>query len=194
MAKIAVFHSVLGVRAGVLDAAKRLKDAGHEVLVVDQYDGRVFDDYEEAAEYSNSIGFPLLMKKAGQAVKHLPDGFVVLGFSNGAGMAEYVTTRRPVSGAVLIAGVLPVDELGAEPWPRGVPAQLHCTDGDRMRRHDWLHRFVIEAYDAHAGVEVFDYPGSGHLFTDPSLPDEYDAAATEQVWERAIDFVGRVSS
>ena len=45
MASIALFHSVLGVRPGVLDAAARLRAAGHEVLVGDQYGGRVFDDY-----------------------------------------------------------------------------------------------------------------------------------------------------
>jgi hypothetical protein len=28
---------------------------------------------------------------------------------------------------------------------------------------------------------IFDYPGTGHLFTDASLPDEYDEAATEQL-------------
>lgn len=45
MASIALFHSVLGVRPGVQDAAARLRARGHEVLVVDQYDGRSFDDY-----------------------------------------------------------------------------------------------------------------------------------------------------
>lgn len=41
MAAVALFHSVLGIRDGVHDAAVRLRAAGHEVRVVDQYDGRV---------------------------------------------------------------------------------------------------------------------------------------------------------
>jgi hypothetical protein len=36
---------------------------------------------------------------------------------------------------------------------------------------------------------VFDYPGSGHLFSDPSLPAEYDAAVTETFWANALPFV-----
>ena len=40
MADIALFHSALGVRPGVLDAADRLCPEGH--VVVDQYDDRVF--------------------------------------------------------------------------------------------------------------------------------------------------------
>jgi len=52
MTTIALFHSVLGVRPGVLDAAEMLRSHGHTVHVVDQYDGRVFDDYDTALEAS----------------------------------------------------------------------------------------------------------------------------------------------
>jgi dienelactone hydrolase len=58
MSTIALFHSVLGVRSGIRVAADRLRAAGHDVLVVDQYDGRVFDDYGEAGEFAQSIGSP----------------------------------------------------------------------------------------------------------------------------------------
>lgn len=40
MTDIALFHSVLGVRPGVLEAADRLRAAGHQIVVVDQYGGR----------------------------------------------------------------------------------------------------------------------------------------------------------
>src|SRR5918997_1104856 len=43
MSHVALFHSVLGARPGMIEAAERLRAAGHEVKVVDQYDGRVFD-------------------------------------------------------------------------------------------------------------------------------------------------------
>ncbi len=94
MAEVALFHSVLGVRPGILDAAERLRAAGHEVLVVDQYDGRVFDNYDEADAFVEAIGFPELMGRAAAAVEALRDGFLAAGFSNGGGMAEYVATGR----------------------------------------------------------------------------------------------------
>src|SRR5918997_2099327 len=87
MTTIALFHSVLGVRPGVLDAADRLRSAGHDVRVVDQYDGQVFDDYAEAGALVERVGFPALMAAALDAVADLPDGFVAAGFSNGSGMA-----------------------------------------------------------------------------------------------------------
>ncbi len=61
MTDIALFHSVLGVRPGISEAADRLRTEGHNVVVVDQYDGRVFDDYQEANEFAQSIGYPTLM-------------------------------------------------------------------------------------------------------------------------------------
>jgi len=54
MADIALFHSALGVRPGVLDAADRLRAEAHEGVVVDHYDHRVFDDYDKASEFIES--------------------------------------------------------------------------------------------------------------------------------------------
>jgi dienelactone hydrolase len=189
MASIALFHSVLGVRPGVTDAADRLRTAGHDVLVVDQYDGRVFDDYEEASAHVDRIGFPALMQAALDAVAGLPDGFVVAGFSNGAGMAEYVATQRACRGALLVAGALPLAVLGVEAWPAGVPVQVHHTEGDPRHSPEWLDAFAADVRRAGSAVDVVAHPGTGHLFSDPSLPAEYDAAATEALWRRALPFV-----
>ncbi len=67
--------------------------------------------------------------------------------------------------------------LGAETWPAGVPAQIHYTLGDPMRRQEWIDAVVASIRAAEAPLEVFDYPGEGHLFTDASLSDEYDPEA-----------------
>ena len=100
MSTVALFHSVLGVRPGVRDAADRLRAAGHVVHVVDQYDGRVFDSYEEASAFAEGIGYPALMASALAAVEGLPEDLVVMGFSNGGGMATYVAGNRPVAKTV----------------------------------------------------------------------------------------------
>lgn len=191
---IALFHSVLGVRPGILDAADRLRAAGHEVLVVDQYDGRVFDDYATAGAHVERVGFPALMAAALEGVADLADGFVAAGFSNGAGMAEYVATRRMCSGVLLFSGALPLAMLGADRWPHGVPVQLHRADGDPMRDEEWDRAFVADVRRAGAPVEVFGYPTSGHLFTDAGLADEYDPAATELLWERVLAFCARLGA
>ena len=188
MADIALFHSALGVRPGITDAATRLGADGHQVLVVDQYGGRTFDDYDDAGRYVEQVGFPELMHRALQAVRGLPDGFIAAGFSNGAGMAEYVATQRPCSGVLMLSGALPMSMLGAQTWPHAVPAQIHYSDHDPFRSQEWTDALLTDIRAAGASIDVFDYPGSGHLFTDPSLPKEYDEPAAALLWERALAF------
>ena len=187
MTQIALFHSALGVRRGVLDAAERLTDAGHQVLVVDQYDGRSFESQDEAGRFVDSIGFPELMRRALVAVEGLDDGFVVMGFSNGAGMAEYVATQRRIAGAVLLSGALPLEILGTGPWPAGAPVQLHYGIDDPYRSQEWVDALVQEIGTV-APIETFDYACAGHLFTDPSRPDEYDAGSATLLWKRVVAF------
>ena len=152
----------------------------------------MFDDYETAGAYVEEVGFPALMAGAADAVRDLPDGFVAAGFSNGAGMAEYVATQRPCSGVLLVSGALPMAVLGAS-WPARLPAQLHRTTGDPFRSAEWDRAFADDVTAAGGRLEVVEYPGEGHLFTDPSLPAEYDPRATERLWREALAFCERVA-
>ena len=191
MSQIALFHSVLGVRPGMLDAADRLRAAGHAVEVVDQYDGRVFDEYEEASAFAEGIGYPALMQRALAEVEHVPDRFIAAGFSNGGGMAEFVAGNRSVSGVLMLSGALPMSMLGLPGWPEGVPAQIHYTVDDPFRRQEGIDELAESIEAARATLERFDYPGAGHLFTDATLPQEYDAVSAALLWERVLGFCAR---
>lgn len=188
MTQIALFHSALGVRPGITDAAERLRATDHEVLVVDQYDGRTFDGYEEAAAFTEAVGYAELMDRAAAAVEPLDDGFIAAGFSNGGGMAEHVAMLRPVAGVLMFSGALPLEMLGAERWPAGVPAQIHYAVDDPFRNQRWIDAVAGAVRAVEAPLELFDYPGTGHLFTDVSLPDEHDPAAAALLWERVLAF------
>jgi dienelactone hydrolase len=189
MTSIALFHSVLGVRAGIEDAAARLTDAGHMVTVVDQCDGKSFDDYESAGAYAAAIGFPELTRRALESVAPLPDGFVVVGFSNGAGIATYVAVNRLISRAVLCSGALPLERIGATQSPAGVPAQLHYSAEDPFKASGSVESVMRSVTDAGATAEYFQYPGAGHLFTDNAIVNEFDPSATEQLWENVLRFL-----
>jgi dienelactone hydrolase len=191
MTTVALFHSVLGVRQGVVDAAERLRRDGHDVLVPDLFGGRTFDDYPPAMTYAHEeLGQEELLRRAREAVAGLPDGFVSAGFSLGCVMAAHVALRRRASGVLMIAGAIPVSAFGDDVrWPPGVPAQTHSTLGDPWREQDEVDQTVRDVEEGGGTIEVYDYPGSGHLFTDASLPAEYDAVATETFWRRALPFV-----
>ena len=191
---VALFHSVLGVRAGVLCAADLLRSHGHDVTVVDQYNGIVFDDYVEADAYATGIGYPSLMKSAVEAITNVERPFVVAGFSNGGGMAEYVAAITPgVRGALLLSGALDPTMLGIQAWSETVPVQIHYTAGDPFR--DQMSIDAVEALVRRSGapIELFNYPGTGHLFTDQSLPAEYQPLDASLLWDRAIRFLDRIN-
>lgn len=194
MTQVALFHSHLGVRPGITDAADRLTAAGHEVQVVDQYRGRSFDTDEEASAFVESVGFPELMRRAAAGVADLRPGFVTAGFSNGGGMAQHVATLAPVGGVAMLSGAIDLAMLGGGEWPAGVPAQIHYAVADARRREDWIEAAAGAVERAGGTVERFDYPGDGHLFTDPSRPGEYDPAATELLFERLLGFCDAVGA
>ena len=103
-------------------------------------------------------------------------------------MAEYVATERSVGGVVMLSGALPLPMIGVESWPRGVPAQIHYAVGDPTRNQEWIDAVAESVRAAGRSLEVFDYDGSGHLFTDPSLPGEYDPVAAALLWDRVLAF------
>ncbi|KQX66093.1 dienelactone hydrolase family protein [Angustibacter sp. Root456] len=190
MTQIVLFPSVLGLRPGIHDAAQRLRADGHDVLVVDLLDGQVFDDYEQAIA-SWRASSDEIDRRTLEAVADLPEGFVAAGFSAGGGQAVLAATKRPVSGVLLLSGVFVPSWLGDDvTWPHGVPAQVHTMLDDPFR--DDAEAFGAqrrEVEQAGGTVEIFDYPGSGHLFADPSLPGEYDVAAAELMWSRVLGFL-----
>ena len=192
MATVVLFHSVLGVTRGLEESAELLRSHGHEVHVIDQYDGRTFDDYDPAMAHMREVGDEALMGKALELTADIPDGFVVGGFSNGAGMAQYVAGRRTVNGMLLFAGAMDPAWLEVA-WPPGVPAQIHQTVEDPWR-DEGTDAAVAAGEAAGATVELFDYPGSGHLFADSSRPSEYQPEEAELMWSRVLEFLGRVSS
>lgn len=202
MSNIAIFHSALGVRQGILDAAEILKAAGHEVLIVDQYNGRVFNDYKEASSFAESIGYEAYMQSALDAVSGLPDGFICVGFSNGGGVSEYIALNRRVAGVVICSGVLPLEMLhGVFPtagflekgWPKNTPVQIHYAKDDPFRFKGAVEAFSALVKERQGTVEFFEYSGSGHLFTDKSLADEYDETNTSELWNHVLRFCSVVS-
>ena len=67
--------------------------------------------------------------------------------------------------------------------------QIHMMDADPWAEEDRpaAEALVEEAEDA----ELFLYPGSGHLFADPSLGD-HDEQAAALLKERTLAFLDRV--
>lgn len=194
MTEIVLFHSVLGLRPGVTDAAERLRAAGHTVHTPDLYGGKVFDDYTTALQWVESIGgIPELISRTQAAVADLPEDVVFAGFSNGGASAELLAATRPgAKGALLLHAALPVAALGVSAWPGHVPVQVHYAADDPFREEELLDAFAAEVRSSGASYEFFEYPVSGHLITDPSLPGEYHQESAETLFARVLEFLERI--
>ncbi len=190
MSTIALFHPSFGITEGIKDAERRLQAAGHDVHVIDYYgDGQTFTDYDVANQYVDKIGFPVLMQRALSGVSDLPDGFIAMGFSNGAGMATYVALNRIVDSVILCSGALPIEMLGAKTWPNGTSAQLHYMLEDPKKVDGSVESVMRSVNQANADAEYLQYPGDGHLFTDSSQKDEYDQATAERLWLHVLRYL-----
>ena len=202
MAHIVLFHSVLGVRQGVLDAASQLEAMGHTVTVPNLYDDTlVFDDYEPAMKHVQSIGYPALLDRTRDAAHHLPADVVYAGFSNGGASAEYLAVTRPGALAcILFSAAVPLEayaQIGAadvERWPASVPVQVHYAASDPFREQEEIDGLARDVAASGARFEFHEYPGSGHLFTDASLTAEYDAASTSLLWDRVRAFLDNIAA
>jgi dienelactone hydrolase len=199
MAEVVLFHSVLGLRPGVISAAERLRAAGHTLHTPDYFDGEVFDDFDEGMRKEDALGYQEIARRAREYVAGLPDGVVFAGFSLGAVHAEVLAASRPGAlGAVLMHSAVPVEALGEffgiDRWPEGVPVQVHyAADDPWVEAEEEVVSLGEAVRGAGAAFEVYTYPGSGHLFADPDLP-EYDRASSEAMWERVLAFLDRIDA
>ncbi|MGV9310899.1 dienelactone hydrolase family protein [Streptomyces sp. NPDC003691] len=187
---IMLFHSAYGLRPAVRAAAARLEEAGHRVWTPDLYDGQVFDTVEEGMAHKDGIGRDELLRRAvTAAAPHSEGGLVYAGLSLGASVAQNLALGdERARGLVLLHGT---SDIAQDATADGLPVQLHIADPDAFEPHDWQTAWYLGMGRAGADVEVHRYPGAGHLYTDPELPD-WDEEAAEQTWRVVLAFLAEL--
>ncbi|MEV0810789.1 dienelactone hydrolase family protein [Micromonospora sp. NPDC050200] len=185
MTHIVLFHSVYGLRPAVLAQADRLRAAGHRVVTPDLYGEPPADTVEAGFALLDKIGRDEVLRRGRAALAPLPPETVLAGWSMGAGVAGALLAERPGAAALLLLHGTGADPAAVRP---GLPVQLHLADPDEYEPPHELADWQRAMTGAGARLEVFRYPGAGHLFTDPAVPD-HDPRAAERTWERALAFV-----
>jgi dienelactone hydrolase len=189
MATVLLFHHAQGQTTGFLAFADELRKAGHTVHAPDLYDGNTFEDLNEGVDYAKQVGFGEIVSRGFASAEGLPADMVYAGFSLGVMPAQAMTQTRPgARGALFYSGCLPPSEFD-NPWPAGVPVQIHIMDEDEWSDEDRV--AAKSLVDQVENGELFLYPGSGHLFADASL-DDYDEHAAGLLKERTLAFLQRV--
>ncbi len=184
---IMLFHSAYGLRPAVHAAADQLRAAGHEVWTPDLFEGRTFETVEEGLAFREELGTDELLKRAVLAAAPYSErGLVYAGFSLGAATAQTLALGDDKArGLLLLHGTSDIAENASV---ADLPVQLHVAEPDAFETDDWLSAWYLRMGRAGADVEVYRYPGAGHLYTDPDL-DDYDAEAAEATWRTALGFL-----
>ncbi len=186
MATIVLFHSVYGLRPAVHATAERLRSAGHVVVTPDLYAGQVAASVDDGFALSKRIGWETIVRRARKAVRDLPADTVLAGLSMGVGVVYALLAERGDA-----AGILLLHGIGGQAAVvrAGLPVQLHMADPDELFPPVEVTAWRTAMVRAGATVEVHTYPGVGHLFTDPDIPD-HDHHAADLAWQRSLDFLG----
>ena len=188
MTDVVLYHHVQGLTPGFVALADALRAGGHTVHTPDLFDGRTFDSIDEGIAHVRSIGEEVLRDKGIAAAEGLPDDLVAGGTSFGAMVAMALVAQRPGARGMLSYESF-VDPKWVGGWDRDVPVQVHGSQDDEFFTEDL--ESAQEYAGRHEGVEIFLYPGLGHLFTDASTAAA-DPEATAQVVARSLDFLERV--
>jgi dienelactone hydrolase len=185
---VILFHHALGLTSGVEAFAQELRESGHDVVVPDLFEGATFTSLDDGVAHVESVGVENLLEAGVTLAADHPAEVVYAGFSLGGLIAHRLAQTRPgAMGALLYHyGDVPVEMFG-ESWPSGVPVQFHIAQHDEWREAGVVEDFVA-GVESIAAAELFDYPGSAHLFTDSSLP-EFAARAAALVMERTLLFL-----
>jgi dienelactone hydrolase len=187
MAEVVLFHHAQGLTSGCLALADELRAAGHAVHAPDLYDGQTFSELDDGVGYARQVGFETILERGSAAAESLPAELVYAGLSLGVMPAQKLAQTRPgAKGAVLLHAAIPPDEFGGA-WPPAVPLQIHLMEEDEFALEGDLDA-ARELDQTVESAALFLYPGDRHLFTDSSLADYNEHAAT-LVKQRVIAFL-----
>lgn len=190
MTEVLLFHHALGLTDGVLAFAEDLRADGHVVHTPDLFEGKTFDSVPDGVANARQIGFGTILDRGAAAAEGLPNDLVYAGFSLGVMPAQALAqTRSGARGGLFCYAFLDPSEFD-EPWPEGVPAQIHMMEEDPEVQGGDLD--AARAFDAVTDTaELFLYPGDKHLFAERSS-SSYDEAAAALLRERTLGFLDRV--
>lgn len=176
---------MLGLRSAERLAAERLRQAGHEVTTPDLYEGRQATTMAEGYALMGDVSWPVIMGRARDALSGVPAEAVLMGISMGVGVVGALWGERPQAGAVVLLHALAALPANVRP---GLPLQVHAGEADDFAPPHGLAALLSSAAEAGVAAQVFTYPGVGHFYTDPSLP-EHDAHSAELTWQRVLSLL-----
>jgi len=188
---ILVLHSWWGLTEQTKDFCKKLADEGYTSLAPDLMAGEKPESEEEGAEVLAQLdpdelsGLVMSSAQALRAASEDPQKpIAVIGFSMGASLAYWLSTKLPenVSAVVAFYGSQSIDFDNATAIYQG-----HYAEDDHMVSED--DKVATESFLRLGGkeTEFYTYPETKHWFFEQGK--NYNEEAAELAWQRLKEFL-----
>lgn len=188
---IVVVQEWWGLNDQMRGVADRFAAAGYTALAPDLYEGRMTAVPDEAEHLMDGLDWAAAtdreLRGALQFLKATDDRVAVTGYCLGGALTVAAGVRlEEADVAICYYGTPPIEV--ADPAKMRVPFQGHFATEDH-----WCLPAAVDALEAAlkgAGAthEIYRYDAK-HAFANEDEPDIYDAAKTEQAWQRGLAFL-----
>lgn len=201
---VLVVHEWWGLNDYVRARADQLAALGFVAFAVDMYgQGRKATHPDEAGQFSSQVmqDWPSARARLEAAMARLGEhpavaegDMAAIGYCFGGGVVmNMALSGMPIEAAISFHGS-PTQAV-SNPQPFDGTVQIHNGAADPLVERDALTAMARTLEGQGANVEVVNYPGATHAFTNPGadaaaaqydLPLGYDAAADASSWQAAL--------
>lgn len=206
---VLVVHEWWGLDDYARARADQLAALGFVALAVDMYgDGQTAGHPDQAGEFASRVmqDWPAARGRLEAAINRLrqhpavaDEGMAVIGYCFGGSVAmNMALSGMPIDVAISFHGAPTLAVEAPQAFDGAV--QIHNGAADPLIEREALSTMARTLAARGAEVEVIDYPGATHGFTNPGadalgeafgLPLGYDAAADAASWQSALLLLGR---
>jgi len=119
------------------------------------------------------------------------EGLGVIGFCMGGGVALWLATLRPdqIKAAVPFYGIIPWEAAQPDYSKLAALVQGHYAENDDFANPESVRALDAQLKSLGKQAEFFEYPGTGHAFTNEQNSEGYAPDATAVAFGRAFAFL-----
>ena len=182
-----------GINEQIRGVARRLRDAGYNVLIPDLYRGKLATASDEAQHLMSSLDFPdALFQDLAGAVRFTRQHHgkvAVMGFCMGGALALAAAVHLDDLAAAVCFYGIPPEQL-ADPSKLRVPLLAHFADHDDWCTPARVHALETQLRHTTTEYELHRYSAQ-HAFFNEARPEVYDPQAATTAWRRTLAFLDR---